>query len=649
MTKARIWMRATGALHFIAPAFSRQPTGASCSIAPSISRQPTGASRPIAPSLSRQRRGGLGRGDFRSAAQNEVKSDPFPVVRPAGATVGRRLNKPRCAMSSKPCLSVRLLLPLLLCMPALAAQAQTRAWLDRDRIALGETATLNIETDQPNTAAPDYAPLQADFVLSARSSRQSYEATSGAAARVRTLFAVALQPRREDVVTVPALQVGNQRTPPLPLTVTPAAPARAAGSVFIETEADHPSPYVQQAVGYVVRLYYATQLISGQLDQAAPEGASLQRIGSDLQYSRDLGGRRYNVVERRFLLIPERSGALQMPPAHFQGRGVGGFFDNIFGDGQRALSASGPQRVLDVRPVPAHAPQPWLPLHGLTLRYLDTPRAARAGDAVSVVVEATADGANATQLPELQLPVGSGAQVFAEPPQTDETFDRGRPQVRMTRKFSVVPARTGALQIPGPRLQWWDVRAGRARIASLADIALQVAPAADAPAAGSPVATADMPANSDHDRWIRVPGVQGEVRAWALAAVVFALLWLSTLMWGLHRRPAPASVDLARARAAPAPGRRALGQALETGTLGEVAEVLRAMATPPVVDIDALRTRLVDPAQVAAIEALQRARWAGGDGVAARSALRQAFARGPRWHRAEKTAPPLLPPLYPDH
>ncbi|CAN5684261.1 BatD family protein [soil metagenome] len=542
---------------------------------------------------------------------------------------------------------------LLSCLVPCLVQAQTRAWLDRDRIALGETATLNIETDQPNTAAPDYAPLQRDFQLDARSIRQSYEATAGGAARVRTLFAVALRPQREGVITIPGLEVGNQRTQPLQLTVAPQAPSRAGGNVFIEAELDHAAPYVQQAVGFVVRLYYATQLISGQLDQDEPDGASLQRIGSDLQYTRDIGGRRYNVVERRFLLVPERSGVLVLPPARFQGRGVGGFFEEWFGDGQRALSANGPRRVLDVRPVPANAPEPWLPLQGLSMRYLETPRTAEAGAAVDVVIEVTADGASGTQLPDLQLPVGTGAQVFAEPPRIDETFDRGRPQVRLTRKFSIVPTRAGALQVPGPRIAWWDARAGIARTASLPDIALQVAPGANLPASTGPVPVTGTPVanGGGEEAWVRVPGVQGEVRFWALAAVVFALLWLATLMWGLLRRPVATAVAHQDPRQEPRPAgdarqRRALKQALAAGTLGEVADALSAMATPPVADVDALRELLSDPAQVAALDALQRARWAGGDGVAARDALRRAFAKGPRWRKSTRTGKPLLPPLY---
>src|SRR3546814_6863687 len=79
-------------------------------------------------------------------------------------------------------------------------------------------------------------------------------------------------------------------------TVTEAAPpARAGSAAFIEAQIDDEDPYVQQSVGYTLRLYYDTPLVSGQLDQATPDGASLQRVGSDLQYTRLVGGKRYTV------------------------------------------------------------------------------------------------------------------------------------------------------------------------------------------------------------------------------------------------------------------------------------------------------------------------------------------------------------------
>ena len=109
---------------------------------------------------------------------------------------------------------------LLLALLSLDAAAQIRSWVDRDRIAAGETVTLNIETTSTTTAEPDYAPLMSDFFLSGHTSRREFVMENGRST-IRTLFAVALRPRRDGIITIPALQVGSLRTQPIPLTVAP--------------------------------------------------------------------------------------------------------------------------------------------------------------------------------------------------------------------------------------------------------------------------------------------------------------------------------------------------------------------------------------------------------------------------------------------
>jgi len=544
------------------------------------------------------------------------------------------------------------LLCALLASTSLAAHAQTRAWIDRDSVALGETLTLNVETDDSGAGAPDWSPLDGDFIVSGNSSSRQVEIVNGKRS-ARLLFGVALQPRREGLLTIPALQVGKQRTQPIQLTVTEAAPpARAGADAFIEAQLDDEDPYVQQAVGYTLRLYYAMPLVSGQLDQDAPDGASLQRVGSDLQYTRLVGGKRYTVVERRFLLVPERSGPMTIPGARFSGRSAGGFFDDMFGGGTRELSANGAPRFITVRPVPAKASQPWLPLRGLGLRYLATPQQVRAGEAATVTIEARADGATASQLPEVELPAVDGAQVFAEPAQTDETFDNGRPQVTVTRKFSIVPSRAGALRIPGPRIAWWDVRAGAARTASLPDVQLQVAPGVAGGVADAVSGSADSGAAGaagEAGGVLPAARLHGDARIWAWATAGFALLWLATLVWALQRR-APAVADApeaTRGATTARAGLRELRRALDSGDFADVADVLCAMADPPAVDLDAVRERLDDPLQRDAVAQLQRARWGDGDGPAARAGLRAAFAGGPRWRGRGEASDEPLPPLYP--
>ena len=115
---------------------------------------------------------------------------------------------------------LRALWLLLACLVmALPAQAETRAWLDRNAVSLGEAVTLNIQTDQPGVA-PDFRPLRADFDLG--------EPYRGAAGSDGTLFGIVMTPLREGVLEVPGLPVGGEYTEPLRLVVSAASAAAAS-------------------------------------------------------------------------------------------------------------------------------------------------------------------------------------------------------------------------------------------------------------------------------------------------------------------------------------------------------------------------------------------------------------------------------------
>lgn len=543
------------------------------------------------------------------------------------------------------------LLCLLAWMSVGIAQAQTRAWLDRDSVNQGETVTLNIETDQGE--APDYAPLRADFTLSNQSSSRQMQMRNGAISNT-ALFAVALSPQRTGTLVIPALRVGNAQTAPIQLVVgqAPVASRDSNALAFIETDVDVAQPYVQQSVGVVVRLFFATQLASGELVLDTPAGASLQRVGDDRTSTREIGGRRYNVVERRFLLVPERSGPLLVKGARFSGQGVGGFFDDFFGRDSGQLSARGPDQTLQVRATPVDAPQPWLPLKGLQLRYTAAPKQGRTGEATTIVVEATANGVTKAQFPELPVPsLGDSAQVFAEPPQYDETFNGSSPQLKLTRRYSIVPQQTGALTVPGIAMEWWDVQAGQARTATLPDLQLQIAQGAGGIAAPPLAQPAQTAAAVPNEALILAGSATARPWLWPALAAGFALLWLATLIWGLSRRTAsahqgerdvPGTAETPSSRYSQADLRRAL----DSGGLDEVVHILAAMGG--VDDLDAVMLKLDDESQRQALERMQRARWAGeGDVAAARARLREVFRQGPTWRGRAVAEKPVLDPLYP--
>ena len=550
-------------------------------------------------------------------------------------------------------LILAMLCALLFATGLSTAHAATRAWLERNEIAMGESVVFNIESDEAN-ATPDLSPLMADFALEGQSNNHSVQWINGQQ-QSKTVYAITIAPKRAGSLTVPALQVGAQQTQPVTLLVNGgSAPTVADGSsgAFLEMEVDDANPYVQQSVGVTMRLLYGVPLASGELDLDTPEGASLQRIGEDVQSTREVNGRRYNVVTRKFLLVPERSGALTIPGPRFVGRGAGGWMDDFLGGNSRELRANGASKTLTVRAQPANAPQPWLPLRDLRMRYLGAPQSLRAGEAAELVVELIAQGATQAQMPELPTPSIAGAQVFAEPAQYDETFNNGTPQVKLTRRYSIVPNGAGKLTVPGIKLGWWDVTASAAQTATLPDLHLEVATGSGSFAASTLPAPATAPATVDAGAAVtkdmRIP-----VRVWVWMAVAFAGLWMLTLAWALLRRRnavVPRRAHVAQhgiTLAAPTHTMADLKRALDTGSLDEVGDALRGMSTPPSADLDALLSNLDATTQRDAIEQLRRARWADGDGTHARSALREAFRNGPIWRAAPKASKQDLPPLYP--
>ena len=338
-----------------------------------------------------------------------------------------------------------------------------------------------------------------------------------------------------------------------------------------------------------------------------------------------MGGRRYNVVERRFLVIGERSGRVVLPGARFRGQGVGGFFDDLLGDGRRPLAADAPDRVVQVRAIPANAPQPWLPLTDLRLRYVALPHAARAGESATVQIEAIADGAVAAQMPELKLASTGAAQVFPDRLAGRRILHRRSPAHHVVAHV-LDRAHARAVHCASIRRAWNGgtcVRASRApprcRRSNCRSRRAPAANANGAPDAGAPADVAD--ATQTGDGRISIPGIQGRVLPWAAAAAAFALLWLFTLLWFLGRHAAERAHD-GRARdariAAPRPQARAGRRRPRRHRARHSA---RPSIRPPPTSMRCARASPT-PTQRAALDALQRARWAGGDPRAAREALR---------------------------
>jgi hypothetical protein len=436
--------------------------------------------------------------------------------------------------------------------------------------------------------------------------------------------------------------------------------------VFVEAQAEPTSPYVQQQVLLTVKLYFAVNLIDGNLDDPQVKGAVVRKLGQDSRYRAQSGSRSYNVVERHYALTPENNGTLTVPPVLFRGHAMDGNGGGFFFNQGRAIGAQSSAIALNVRPRPAASGNDtWLPARSMSLTAtgIDASTHAQVGEPLTLTLRLEAQGLAFEQLPKLELPKIDGADIYPDKPVTQDKNDGQWLYGVRERKFAIVPNRSGSLTLPPISVAWWDTAHDRAETAQLPAITLDVQPAVGNTTPAPPSVAQNAPA-------AKIPETAGanavptpvvadtaELHLWRTIAFVALVLWIATLLawivWLFAQRrkdpmpaPTPAPQDSMHAS-------RAFGDACKHDDMPAVGRALLAWARqtrPELRNLGELRQAVSDSAQAAAIADLERACY-GMDKSSRISAmdLARRFARGPVFGRcvADAGSSSPLPGLYP--
>ncbi|MDE2247808.1 MAG: protein BatD, partial [Xanthomonadaceae bacterium] len=464
---------------------------------------------------------------------------------------------------------------MALLLPGLVHATAVTATLDRSSVQLGDTVTLSLQVSGSSSGVqmPDLQALQQDFDILGSSQNSSLSVVNGRTTSSLT-FGVVLRPRHEGTLQIPALSLAGGMTQPLQLVVAPPDPAAAAAGrkdLFMEAELQPQQAWVGQQLSYVVRLFYASNVTSGAISTPPVAGVELNQIGNDLSYDSVRGGRTYHVIERRFALIPQRAGQLEIPAASFQGQAIDPNDPNSFFGAGSTVSATAPPLSLEVQAAPASwGGDAWLPARALSLTLDGWPAAqdkVRVGQPLNLTMDLQATGLSFDTLPALSMPALDGARVYPDQPVTSNRVD-GRWLVgRRQQAFAIVPERAGTLTIPATTLKWWNVLTQQVEVAQIPAHSLTVLPATGgAPAAAvsaAAPASAALPASNTP------PTPVTATPPWRWIALSSMGLWLlSALAWWLWRRRRPGA-DAPHAPAAPAATARQLQLAFFAAARGD--------------------------------------------------------------------------------
>ncbi len=199
--------------------------------------------------------------------------------------------------------------------------------MNQSSVFEGDQITLIIQSDLNNNTQPDLTSLQKDFEVQGSSTSSQINIINGSRSFKKT-WTIELMPKSVGKLEIPEITVGSEKTNSLRVTIAnlpPEVAAETSKHIFIESsvELDNDETseiYVQQQIPYTVKLYYDSAMQTGEVFSPQIENANIRALGNDKKYQVVRAGKKYVVVEKRFVISPEKSGVLHIPPTIVRGR-----------------------------------------------------------------------------------------------------------------------------------------------------------------------------------------------------------------------------------------------------------------------------------------------------------------------------------------
>ena len=437
---------------------------------------------------------------------------------------------------------------------SLAAHAAVTASLDRDHAAPGETVQLQLLHDGSTDSTPDISALKNDFDVLGSSSGSSLQIINGHTSS-QAQVNIVLAPKHAGKIVIPPLKWDGQQTPPLELNVNANGQPDGAPSesphVFFKTTLNQSKPYVQAAVVLTVRLYAGEPFSQASLDLPASSDVLVRQLGQDKQTDETVNGHSYQVIERKYLLFPQRSGKLtlngpvldaQIPDTNNTPFGSDPFMNNVLRSMQgmttRPLHLTGKSVQLDVQPRPAVATgAQWLPAQNVVLEETWLQTHVHAGEPLTRHLRLVASGLTGEQLPDpatlLTLP--DNIKPYPDQPIITDSPDGNTVRGSREQNIALIATQPGHYILPAVELHWWDTLHNTQRVATLPAHTLDILPAV---ASSASVQPALPPAQTAVPIRTALPVHTEQAKYWPQVSLALFLLWLGTIfVWWYSRRP----------------------------------------------------------------------------------------------------------------
>ncbi|MFI0434320.1 MAG: BatD family protein [Parachlamydiaceae bacterium] len=335
--------------------------------------------------------------------------------------------------------------------------------LSQKKVSLNESFTLIFSTHQSVKGQPDFSPLEADFDILSNHQEFNTSIINGAVSQV-TRWKLGLMAKQEGTLVIPSIHFGSEVSPQALIEVSQASSAKQDETIFLETEVQPAdSAYEQTVLVYNVRLYTSIpipQATLSDLKVSDPE-AIVEKLGGDKEYEYYAGnGKRYMVIERRYTVIPQRSGELVFSPIIFEGRILTGrhsFFD--YQTQIKRIASEGKKMMIQPIPPPFQRGN-WLGAQDVQLseEWSANPGKMIVGEPITWTFKIEADGTLGSQIPDITLNLPEGVKQYVDKPEVSTKESENGMIGTKQLKIALIGTKEGHLELPEIRLKWWNVR-----------------------------------------------------------------------------------------------------------------------------------------------------------------------------------------------
>ncbi|KXJ60458.1 MAG: aerotolerance regulator BatD [Alteromonas sp. Nap_26] len=454
----------------------------------------------------------------------------------------------------------------LMSASALADINSLEATIDKNPVMVDEAIRLTVTADgSADRDAFDSSPLLKDFVVG-RTSVSSQTSIVNFDTKRTTVWTTTLFPRKEGIFTIPSLTVENKQTKPIQVEVIPVqAQDNVARDYFVTTDIDLKDAYLNQQLLYTVKLFLSSNIERGSLQAPEMQNAEITQLGEDKQYTDIINGRRYQIIERQFAVVPQASGEFTLRGPIFTGEVMAPNTNQRFGFFNRTQQVNrvGPDITVNIKPIPQNIDYAWLPSEMVRVDE-EWPQGDNfvAGEPVTRIITLTALGVVEEQLPDIPEFYPPNFKLYPDQ-STTATVEKDQNLISQRQSsLAIIPTAPGSFVLPEITIPWFNTLTEKTEYATIPARTITVAPASgqasngQAPNTSTSTSTnnqeqASVPAQTPNSLSNSNNGISDQASddlhdnpqdvikspLFIIVTTVLAILWLITLVaWYVARR-----------------------------------------------------------------------------------------------------------------